>query len=66
MDNIITTVSRVNAVLGTLRITSSRDNLDKILGCMQALDQVIEALNELNEKEAEPDAQTDAGDGENP
>lgn len=44
MDDLIAELDTIRSALGTLNITSSRRNLDILLGSMQALDRVISAL----------------------
>ena len=55
MDDIIVQLDAVRRALGTLNITSTRRNLDVLLGSMQAIDQAITALQqiELEQKQAE-------------
>ena len=55
MDDIIVQLDAVRRALGTLNITSTRRNLDVLLGSMQAIDQAITALQQikLEQKEKE-------------
>lgn len=55
MDDIIFKLDAVRRSLGTLNITSTRRNLDVLLGSMQALDQAIAALQQIGfaEKQVE-------------
>lgn len=55
MDDIIIQLDAVRRALGTLNITSTRRNLDVLLGSMQAIDQAITALQQikLEQKEKE-------------
>lgn len=45
--DIIAQLNTVRRALGTLNITSTRENLNTLLGSMQALDEVIFALQKL-------------------
>lgn len=47
MDDIIVQLDAVRRALGTLNITSTRRNLDVLLGSMQAIDQAITALQQI-------------------
>lgn len=47
MDDIIIQLDAVRRALGTLNITSTRRNLDVLLGSMQAIDQAITALQQI-------------------
>lgn len=55
MDDIIFELDAVRRSLGTLNITSTRRNLDVLLGSMQALDRAIAALQQIGfaEKQVE-------------
>lgn len=46
MDDIITKLEAVKNALGTLNIISTPKNLNVILGSMQTLESVIDALRE--------------------
>lgn len=56
METAIYIFQRIQSVLGTLQITSTRSNLDTLLGCMQLCDKGIEALTQ---EEREDDKKTD-------
>jgi len=47
MNNVIAILNRVNAVLGTLDIKSTRSNMDAVLGGMQLLDRAVDELHEM-------------------
>lgn len=51
MDDIIGQLDSVRNALGTLNITSTRRNMDVLLGSMQILDKVISSLGKLAEAE---------------
>lgn len=53
MDDIIIQLDAVRRALGTLNITSTRRNLDVLLGSMQAIDQSITALQQIKLKQEE-------------
>ena len=53
MDDIIIQLDAVRRALGTLNITSTRRNLDVLLGSMQAIDQAITALQQIKLKQEE-------------
>lgn len=55
MDDIIFELDSVRRSLGTLSITSSRNNMNTLLASMQAIDRAIAALQqiELEQKQAE-------------
>lgn len=53
MDDIIVQLDAVRRALGTLNITSTRRNLDVLLGSMQAIDQAITALQQIKLKQEE-------------
>ena len=53
MDDIIVQLDAVRRALGTLNITSTRRNLDVLLGSMQAIDQSITALQQIKLKQEE-------------
>lgn len=66
MDDIIVQLDAVRRSLGTLNITSTRRNLDVLLGSMQALDQSIAALQQIEleqkqEKKEESDNERNDG-----
>lgn len=66
MDDIIVQLDAVRRSLGTLNITSTRRNLDVLLGSMQALDQSIAALQQIEleqkqEKKEESDNERNEG-----
>lgn len=47
MDDTISKLAAVRSALGTLEISSTRHNLDTLLGSMQLLDRVIVRLQQL-------------------
>lgn len=51
MDDIICKLDSVRNALGTLNITSTRRNMDVLLGSMQILDKVISSIGKLAEAE---------------
>lgn len=53
MDEIIGQLERVKKALGTLNITSSYQNMNTLLACMQMLDWAAKQLLELMEEKAE-------------
>lgn len=55
MDDIIFELDSVRRSLGTLSITSTRNNMNTLLASMQAIDRAIAALQqiELEQKQAE-------------
>lgn len=55
MDDIIFELDAVRRSLGTLSITSTRNNMNTLLASMQAIDRAIAALQqiELEQKQAE-------------
>lgn len=56
MEGIINQLTAIKEALGTLNITSTRHNLDCILGSMQIIDKVVEQLNAMGQgKEQEND-----------
>lgn len=66
MDDIIVQLDAVRRALGTLNITSTRRNLDVLLGSMQAIDQAITALQQIEleqkqEKKEESDNERNDG-----
>lgn len=54
MDEIINQLAVIKGALGELNITSTRHNLNCILGSMQIIDKVVEQLNAMG-KEQEND-----------
>lgn len=55
MDDIIFELDSVRRSLGTLSITSTRNNMNTLLASMQAIDRAIAALQQikLEQKQAE-------------
>ena len=47
MDDIIVQLDTVRRALGTLNITSTRNNLNTLLASMQAIDRAIAALQQI-------------------
>ena len=55
MDNIITELTNVLNTLQTLEIRSDFDTMNKLLGCMKAIDNSIMELSKKNQRvEPEP------------
>lgn len=53
MESVLNDLRVIREALGTLQITSTRHNLDTLLGCMQLLDRVTDRLSQQTEpKEA--------------
>lgn len=53
MNEIINQLAVIKGALGELNVTSTRHNLDRILGSMQIIDHVTKQLREMEaEKEA--------------
>lgn len=48
MNEIINQLAAIKDALGTLTITSTRHNLDCVLGSMQIVDKVIEQLGTMD------------------
>ena len=53
MDEIIGQLEQVRKALGTLSITSSYQNMNTLLACMQLLDGTAQQLRELMEVKSE-------------
>lgn len=49
MEEMISRLTAARDALGTLQITSTRHNLDCILGTMQIIDKVTDQLNAMNQ-----------------
>ncbi|MDD6966408.1 MAG: hypothetical protein PUK18_02740 [Firmicutes bacterium] len=64
MDDIIIQLDAVRRALGTLNITSTRRNLDVLLGSMQAIDQAITALQQIKlEQKEKEESDNERNDG---
>ena len=64
MDDIIIQLDAVRRALGTLNITSTRRNLDVLLGSMQAIDQAITALQQIKlEQEEKEESDNERNEG---
>lgn len=64
MDDIIVQLDAVRRALGTLNITSTRRNLDVLLGSMQAIDQAITALQQIKlEQEEKEESDNERNEG---
>lgn len=64
MDDIIIQLDAVRRALGTLNITSTRRNLDVLLGSMQAIDQAITALQKIKlEQKEKEESDNERNDG---
>lgn len=51
MEDVIYNLTVIRDSLGTIQITSSRRNLDTLLGCMQLCDRCIAELQQAMEQE---------------
>lgn len=64
MNDIIVQLDAVRRALGTLNITSTRRNLDVLLGSMQAIDQAITALQQIKlEQEEKEESDNERNEG---
>lgn len=58
MEEMISRLAAVRDALGTLNITSTRHNLDCILGSIQIIDKVIERLQTMEASSEKTNDQT--------